>query len=120
MTQSQFENYYFGLEWPYTPSFPSMFLVWIYCPTSNFLTEAPFIKSVPACMINYTLSLIHLICKHWNNIFNGKGKIPLKVLKGGARNQDPQREQTCSATLEFSPQERDSFISIISGFLNLR
>ena len=81
MMQSQFENYYFGLEWLYTPSFPSMFLVWIYCPTSNFLTEAPFIKSVSACMINYTLSLIHLICKHWNNIFNGKGKIPLKVLK---------------------------------------
>ena len=81
MMQSQFENYYLGLEWPYTPSFPSMFLMWIYCPTSNFLTETPFIKIVPACMVNYTLSLIHLICKHWNNIFRGKCKIPLKVLK---------------------------------------
>lgn len=120
MTQSQFENYYFGLEWPYTPSFPSMFLMWIYCPTSNFLTEAPFIKSVPACMINHTLSLIHLICKHWNNIFNGKGKIPLKVLKRWSQESWSPKENKPVQLLWNSPLRKETFISIISGFLSLR
>lgn len=53
---------------------------------------------------NLTLSLIHLTCKHWNNISNGKCKISPKVLKARARNHGATpEEKTCSATLEFTP-----------------